>query len=210
MLMRDTPLRRNHFVSAWIMVAFATALFVLAGQAPAEETAPAPAEAPAAAPEAPAAAPAAPAEAPEVSVAPIAPSAEEAAATGLGAGGKHVGESTSIDSGRLLAVDMLAGANGGCEVHRPRGRRRREDHEVNVGRQHLPPGIDAAVLPLCRTVELAAHGPREQAGGFGKLIGEEIPERRDHHVVSRGHRLHRRARASSSTADHTHPQPRCT
>ena len=98
MLMRDALLRRNHVVSAWIMVAFATTLLVLAGQAAAEEAAPAPApaaapEAPAAAPAAPAASPAAPAapaaapEAPEVGVAPVAPSAEEAAATGFGPAG---------------------------------------------------------------------------------------------------------------------------
>ena len=66
-------------------------------------------------------------------------------------GGEHRADAGRIDRHRLLGEDVLAGGDRGGEMHRAEAGRRRQDHEVDVRREHFLVGVEAGVDPRRRS-----------------------------------------------------------
>ena len=56
---------------------------------------------------------------------------------------EHRAHAGRVDGDRLLGEDVLAGLDGGLEVHRAEAGRRGEDHDVDVAGDHLLVGVEA-------------------------------------------------------------------
>ena len=116
-----------------------------------------------------------------------------------------------IHRDRLLGEDVLAGRDGSREVRGPEAGRRREDHVVDVGRQHLLVGIEPGEASLVGHLVLRCE--RGVAGRFfgqvgaalGEAIRQQITERHDLDAIRRSHDVHRRAGAAAAAADDADP-----
>ncbi len=108
----------------------------------------------------------------------------------------------AVDGNRLLGEDVLARRDRRSEVIRPEARRRRQDHDVAVGREHAPVGVESAEAVRVgdgrpRRVEL--HQVRT---ALLEAIGEDVAERDDPHIRRSLERIVRGAGSATPAADH--------
>ena len=115
----------------------------------------------------------------------------------------HGADPGRVDRHRLLHEDVLATLHRRREVLRTETRRRREDHHVAVGADHLLERVESrelsrlgnihpGLLPLAQVLEAALE-----------TIGKEIAHRVDPHVRTGFERVDRRPGASPAASDET-------
>ena len=102
----------------------------------------------------------------------------------------------------------LPAATRGGEVRGPEARRRREDHEVDVGREHLLVRVEAGEARVVGDLVLAPRTPasalrdlRELGAALREAIGHEVAHRDELDALRAAQAVARRAGAAAAAAD---------
>jgi hypothetical protein len=111
----------------------------------------------------------------------------------------------AVDGHRLLREDVLAGGDRGLDVGRAERRRRRQDHVVDVARQHLLVGIEADEAGVVGHGELVAEPSSQHRPRLVEPILEGVGHRHDADARRGVDDVAGGARAASAAADQADP-----
>ncbi|MCL4865646.1 MAG: hypothetical protein KJZ47_07110, partial [Gemmatimonadales bacterium] len=96
-------------------------------------------------------------------------------------------------------------------MRRPESRRRGQDHQVDVGGQHLLVGIESGERHLIGHLVhrgergILAGAPGQVGAGAGQPVGEEVAHRHQLDVVARAKAVGDGTSTTATASDDTHP-----